>query len=81
MAECIGPMTNEKTGLPANIEIGDRRMVKSVFRGFVVSIQAEAWGLGFVGERETYGAAAFRKIVLTDTGADRKVKKRTPVDA
>jgi hypothetical protein len=40
---------------------------------------ASMFMLYFIGRRNGYQSTHFRKIVLTDTGADRKVAKKRPL--
>lgn len=79
MAECISsnwPMTAD---LEIGPKVGERLMVTSVIYGPDVFGFMQGFGLMFVGYRRwAYDALAFRKTVLTDTGADRTVTKKAP---
>lgn len=78
MAECVDgewyPMH------PADPKLGERLMVSDVRYGATRNGQYLKFWLIFIGKPEAYQAASFRKIILTDTGADRKVEKRRPLE-
>jgi hypothetical protein len=76
MAECV-----RDTFHPPDVtdpKVGERLMVKAV--SYKAGVLGEwEFRLGFIGRRHRFPARAFRKIVLTDTGADRIVEKTRPV--
>jgi hypothetical protein len=76
MAECIDGSWNRcPEGGP---KTGDKLMVLDAMYGNVNDGVSSCFGLRFVGLREYYNVEQFRKITLTDTGADRTVSKSRP---
>jgi len=74
MAECIGDGWGDaKCRAPT---IGTRAMVSAVFPGHFSQDGAPGWGLVLIGYGEAWDATGFRKIVLNENGADRKVAVR-----
>jgi hypothetical protein len=84
MAECV-----ENNGFHVEygpvIDIGAKLMVRDVYYDVALDESNKQFFLKFVGIPNIgYGSRCFRKITLTDTGADRTVAKsrpRTPVPA
>lgn len=70
MAECIRDSMFVAIG--RGPRVGARAMVTSVFPGYHRD-GAPGWGLVLIGFPEAWDARGFRKIVLNETGADRKV--------
>lgn len=79
VAECVSsddePWCDTAGKALSGPERGSRAMVLSVMHSGngAALLKLTGWGSAF------FCAAAFRKIVLTDIGADRKVSKRKPV--
>ena len=82
IAECIdpGPRWNE-TGVIPGPELGSRAMVVEVFLGCTDRGRTSAFALRLVGMPRGQGWASvnFRKVVLTENGADRVVGVDRPV--
>ena len=77
MAECISDNWRYKDN--PNPIVGGRFMVVDVKLLTDVSVGVSCICLTLIGYTQRgYDSSAFRKIVLTDTGADRKVAKRAP---
>jgi len=78
MAECIFCPPVEEQVVPWP-EVGDRLMVTYVGYGMSISGSFNAFFLVLLGMQHVgYRADCFRKITLTDTGADRKVGNTAP---
>lgn len=82
IAECIsgGPWWNAK-GPVAGPELGSRAIVVEVFLGSADGGDSSAFALRLVGMPRGWGWASinFRKVVLTENGADRVIAKDRPV--
>jgi hypothetical protein len=84
IAECVSDRWNPKAVAIAGVlppKIGDRLMVRQVQYGIDLTGCYTGFGLWFIGRGGIgYDAGNFRKIVLADTGADRKVARSRPLE-
>lgn len=78
IAECIdaGPWWDAKGEIPGP-ELGSRAMVIEVILGTASGTNTSSFALGLVGMPRGQGWAStnFRKVVLTENGADRPVRR------
>lgn len=77
MAEC----TQANWPVAGGPMLGQRLMVAGVEYGPVTlgrDVGCNVFALRFVGFKAAWCSTCFRKIILTDTGADRTVGKRAP---
>jgi len=80
MAECVSSTWRAPT--PSDPRAGQKFMVRDVRYAIGDGGGVSCFFLFFVGDVATaYDSRGFRKIILTDTGADRTVGKRVPVRA
>lgn len=77
MAECIRADWRLWPLVARRPRVGDRALVLAVFPGITPEGRL-TWGLQLLGYPAYWEAAAFRKLVLGECAADRRVTRKTP---